>query len=113
MRQQQNVQDDITEALEQERKKLNLMVFNLSSSDLCDAGQLTTLFEHISGDRAPSFRCSRVGKPGNGKNKSRPLLVNFDTYDDRNYILRCARDLREMKAEWRKVSIASDRTKRQ
>jgi hypothetical protein len=62
------VQDDITEALEQERRKLNLIVFNLAAST-SDTIKLASLFEHISGDPSPTFRCSRIGKPSTDKKK--------------------------------------------
>lgn len=106
------VQEGITEALEQERRKLNLIVFNMATST-SDTVKLASLFEHISGDPSPTFRCSRIGKPSTDKKKTQPVLVKFDSEEDRNSILRYARNLRDMKAEWPKVSIAPDRTKRQ
>ena len=106
------IQEEISEALEKERRKNNLIIFNMSNqADADDHNRLSGLFEHITGKPVGFFRCERIGKQSPGKVST--VLVKFFRKDDRHDILRNSRKLRDMQAEWPKLSIASDRTKQQ
>ena len=107
-----SIQKEISEALEKERRKNNLIIFSMSNqADADDHNRLSGLFKHITGKPVGFFRCERFGKQSPGK--VNPVLVNFFREDDRHDILRNSRKLRDMLAEWPKLSIAPDRTKQQ
>ena len=106
-----NIQREITEAMEQEKRKKNLVVFNLKTSTAGDNSRLTALFEHVTGACPPAFRSRRIGKPKDGK--PQPVVVEFTSELDRLDILKSSRKLKDLQAEWPHVGIAPDRTKRQ
>jgi hypothetical protein len=106
-----DIQNEISEAMEQERRKRNIVVFNMQSSQAGDTNRLTALFEHLTGTRPPSFRSRRIGKPIPGK--MQPILVEFASEFDRADILHSARKLKDLQAEWPHIGIAPDRTKLQ
>ncbi len=105
-----NIQNEIAEALDQERRKRNIVVFNLPATQASDSTRVSALFEHITGNRPPSFHCRRIGKLAQGK--TQPILVEFANEFDRHGILSSARNLKDLQAEYPRVSIAPDRTKR-
>ena len=107
-----SIQEEISEALEKERHKNNLIIFNMSNqADADDHNRLSGLFEHITGKPVGFFCCERIGNQSPGKVS--PVLVKFFREDDRHDILRNSCKLRDMQAEWPKLSIAPDRTKQQ
>ena len=107
-----SIQEEISEALEKERHKNNLIIFNMSNqADANDHNRLSGLFEHITGKPVGFFRCERIGKQS--PCKVNPVLVNFFREDNRHDILRNSRKLSDMQAEWLKLSIAPERTKQQ
>ena len=107
-----SIQEEISEELEKERRKNNLIIFNMSNqADADDHNRLSGLFEHITGKPVGFFCCERIGKQSPGKVSL--ILVKFFREDDRHDILCNSRKLRDMQAEWPKLSIAPDRTKQQ
>ena len=103
------IHNEVAEAMEKERRKRNIIVFNLLPSHSGDTVRLTALFEHLTGAKPPSFRSRRIGKPRTGK--IQPVLVQFASELDRIDILHSARNLKDLQAEWPRVGIAPDRTK--
>ena len=90
-----SIQEEISEALEKERRKNNLIIFNMSNqADADDNSRLSGLFEHITGKPVGFFRCERIGKQSPGKVS--PVLVKFFREDDRHDILRNSRKLQDM-----------------
>ena len=107
-----SIQEEISEALEKERRKNNLIIFNMSNqANADDHNRLNGLFEHITGKPVGFFRCERIGKQSPGK--VNPVLLKFFRENDRHDILCNSRKLRDMQAEWPKLSIAPDWTKQQ
>ena len=106
-----NIQREITEAMEQEKRKKNLVVFNLKTSTAGDNSRLTALFEHVTGACPPAFRSRCISKPKDGK--PQPVVVEFTSELDRLDILKSSRKLKDLQAEWPHVGIAPDRTERQ
>ena len=80
-----------------------------NQADADNHNRLSGLFEHIIGKPVGFFRCERIGKQS--LDKVSPVLVKFFREDDRHDILRNSRKLRDIQAEWPKLSIAPDRTK--
>ena len=80
-----------------------------NQADADNHNRLSGLFEHITGKPVGFFRCERIGKQS--LDKVSPVLVKFFREDDRHDILRNSRKLRDIQAEWPKLSIAPDRTK--
>jgi hypothetical protein len=54
------IQNEIAEAMDQERRKQNIVVFHMQSAPNGDTNRLTALFEHLTGTRPPSFRSCRL-----------------------------------------------------
>jgi hypothetical protein len=106
--QSSTVQDEIAEALEKERRKANLVIFNIAAVATSDFDAMKSLIKDLTDDAAPSFSCNRLGS---GPNK--PLLVQFQNEKDKHFILKNAHKLRQLSTKWPKVSIAPDRTKRE
>ena len=105
-----DVGQDIAEAVEIERHKNNKMIFNMAATSTDDAARIEALFEHLSGHVQP-FHCERIGRSHHGN--VCPIIVKFICEDDKREILRHAHKLRDMQAEWPKVNIGPDRTKKQ
>ena len=72
---------------------------------------LSGFFEHITGKPVGFFRCERIGKQSPGK--VNPVLKKIFREDDHYDILRNSRKLRDMLAEWPKLSLAPDQIKQQ
>jgi hypothetical protein len=104
-------QYEIAEALEQEKRKKNVIIYNLTSSNDSDTSRVESLLVHVTGNPPPALSCRRLGKIIAGK--TRPVLVEFSHESDVRYVLRQAHHLKNMQTEWPHVSIAPDRTKKQ
>ena len=106
-----SVQHEVSEAMDVEKRKRNIIVFNLPATSSKDTDRVAALFEHLTGTVSPTFRCCRIGKPK--AEKAQPLLFQFASEFDRVDILQSAHKLKDMQAEWPRVGIAPDRTKQQ
>ena len=82
----------------------------MTATSTDDAARIETLFEHLTG-HTPSFHCDRMGRSHH--DNICPIIVKFICEDDKREILRHAHKLRGMQAEWPKVNIGPDRTKKQ
>ena len=105
-----DVGQDIAEAVEIERRKNNIMIFNMAATSTDDAARIEALFEHLTG-HVQLFHCERIGISHHGN--VCPIIVKFICEDDKREILRHTHKLRDMQAEWPKVNISPDRTKKQ
>ena len=105
-----DVGQDFAEAVEIERRKNNIMIFNMAATSTDDAARIEALFEHLTGHVTP-FHCERIGRSHHGN--VCPIIVKFICEDDKREILLHALKLRDMQAEWPKVNIGPDRTKKQ
>ena len=106
-----SVHDEIEEALEQERRKTNIIIFNLPEVDSGDIGKVQKLLDHVTENASPAFECSRIGKLS--PQKTRPLRVSFISESKRNSILKCLHKLQSLKDKPQHLNIAPDRTKHQ
>ena len=58
-----------------EKRKRNIIVFNLPATSSKETDRVAALFEHLIGTVSPTFLCYRIGKPK--AEKAQPLLVQF------------------------------------
>ena len=105
-----DVEQDIAEAVEIERRINNIMIFNMVATSTDDAARIEALFEHLTG-HVPPFHCERIDRSHYGN--VCPIIVKFICEDDKREILHHAHKLRDMQAEWPKVNIGPDHTKKQ
>ena len=102
--------DNFTEALDKERRKSNIIIFNVDISGNDYSETVNSLFEGLVGGPSPVFTCSLLGRDDQPK---RPILVKFHSEQDKSLIMTNAKKLRNQRDKWPNVSIAHDRTKRE
>ena len=107
----------MSEAPEKERRKLNIIIFNIPTTtdfnftnSSSDSDTVKTLFQSLLNASSLPFICNRLGKKSL---TTSPLVVKFLCEDDKLIILKNASKLRNMSDRWPKVSIAPDRTKQE
>ena len=83
--------------MEQEKRKRNIVVFNLKTSQAGDTSQSIALFEHLTGSKPSEFCSGCIGKPND--DKAQPVLVEFASELDQVDILRSAQKLKDLQAE--------------
>jgi hypothetical protein len=106
-----SVHDEIKEALDKERRKNNVVIFNISENEsTADSEHVKPLFQDLLGRTTSLYTCSRLGKI---TNKPRPLLVKFTDECDKIAVIKSAPKLKLLTNTWPRISIAPDRTKRE
>ena len=105
------IQSEIAEVLEQDKRKKNIIIYNLTSSRTSDISRIEMLLEDITGYPPPAFYCRRIGKILAGK--TRPVLDEFSSESDSRRVLHQAHYLKNMQSQWPRIVIAPDRTKQQ
>ena len=68
------VEEAVAEALEKERRKSTLVIFNIPTSITSEADTTKLLIESLTDSSAPVFTCNRLGTDTN-----RPLLVKLSS----------------------------------
>ena len=86
-----SVQYEVSEAMTVEKRKRNIIVFNLPATSSKETDRVAALFEHLIGTVSPTFLCYRIGKPK--AEKAQPLLVQFVSEFDCVDILHSAHKL--------------------
>jgi hypothetical protein len=106
-----NFQEEITEALDKERRKANIIVFNLPiATGTQDDDLVKKLIVDLSIGPTEAFTCNRLGKQETG---TKPLLVKFSQERDKMSLLKNAHKLKNLATTYHGVNIAPDRTKRE
>ena len=105
----------MSEALEKERCKLNIIIFNVpattdtySTNSSSHPDTVKTLFQSLLNAPSPPFICNRLSKKSL---TTSPLVMKFLCEDDKLLILKNASELGNLFDRWPKVSFAPDRTK--
>ena len=119
---QQVFTDVVKEKEERDKKKLNLVMFNIpetvvGTTDeriLEDEKNISDIQKAIGSD--VSFtQFKRIGYKLLDKTRPRPMMVKYNTFEDKLTVLRSARKLRTLSKDipWNTVSIQHDLTKQQ
>ena len=84
----------IAELLEQEKRKKNIIIYNMTSSRKSDVSRIKMPLKDITGNSPPAFYCRRVGKTLAGK--TRPVLFKYLSESDSQCVLHLAHYLKSI-----------------